>query len=143
LENYKLGYMWGFVSRLSPKPLEIPPALAAILEPETIGALLHAEIAKASAPEASEFYAGLSDGLKRENFSPPAPYIIYLVLALAWPEVSVLKNMTQIHGWLEQHLGSNLTGSRDRIAKICQKIRLPLTDKGGRPKGKPRNRPTS
>ena len=99
---------------------------------------MHAELAKAPTAEAAGFYAGFSDGLKRGQLSPRSPFIIYAILAVAWPELSVLKNVTQIHEWFSSNLGANLTGTRDRIAKICQKIRMPLLDKGGRPTSKPR-----
>lgn len=137
-ENYRLGYFWARVTRLCPDSMRLEPALAEILSPEDLSSMLHNEMAKAPPLDAADFYAGFADGLKREDFSPSPPFVIYLVFAVMWAEISTLKNLTAIHRFLEANLGSNLTGTRDRIAKICQKIRLPLTDKGGRPKGKPR-----
>lgn len=134
-ENYQMGFMFGLISHLPiPQALEAEPALLAVASPEQLTNLLHTEFAKAPMAEAADFYEGFSDGLRRGELSPRSPYLIYLVFALAWPEISGLKNITQIHDWLEQCLGGNMTGTRDRIAKICQKIRLPLADKGGRPK---------
>jgi hypothetical protein len=138
-ENYQIGFMFGVISRLPiPQSLEAEPALMAVASPEQLTKLVHAEFAKTPMAEAADFYEGFSDGLRRGELSPRLPYVIYLVFAVGWPEISGLKNVTQIHDWLEKHLGGNMTGSRDRIAKICQKIRLPLADKGGRPKQKPR-----
>ena len=138
-ENYQVGFMFGVISRLPmPESLEAEPALLAVASPEHLTKLLHAEFAKAPVAEAADFYAGFSDGLRLGELSPRSPYVIYLIFAVVWPEMSELKNVTQIHEWLEKHLGTNMTGTRDRIAKICQKIRMPLADKGGRPKQKPR-----
>jgi hypothetical protein len=143
-ENYQSGFMLGLIRRVPmPGSLEAEPALSAVASPEQLTNLAHAEIAKASADDAADFYAGLSDGLKRGKLSPRSPYLIYLVFAVAWPELSELKNVTQLYAWFETNLGSNMAGTRDRIAKICQKVRMPLTDKGGRPKQKPRNAPKS
>jgi hypothetical protein len=143
-ENYRIGFMVGLINRLPmPKSLEAEPALLAVASPGNLTSLLHSEFAKAPATDAADFYAGFSDGLNRGQLSPRSPYVIYLLFATAWPELSDLKNVTHLHAWLETNLGSNLTGSRDRIAKICQKVRMPLTDKGGRPKRKPRTAPTS
>jgi hypothetical protein len=143
-ENYRLGFMSGVISRLPmPKSLEAEPALLALASPENLTRLLHAEYAKAPSNDAADFYAGFSNGLKRGELSPRSPYAVYLCFAAAWPELSELKNVTQLHSWLEANLGPNMTGTRDRIAKICQKIRMPLSDKGGRPARKPRNGPRS
>lgn len=139
-ENYRLGYSWGRINRLPPESFTLEPMVAEVLSPEALNPMLHAEMAKTCPSEESDFYAGFSDGLKREGFSPSAPFVIYFAFAVMWAEISAMKNLAEIHRWLEANLGSNLTGTRDRIAKICQKIRLPLTDKGGRPKRKPRNR---
>ena len=139
-KNYQIGFMIGLISRVPiPETLEAEPALLAVASPEILMKLLHVEFAKAPAADAAAFYAGFSDGLERGQLSPRAPFIIYLVFAVAWLDLSKQKNVTQLHAWLETKLGSNMTGSRDRIAKICQKVRMPLADKGGRPKQKPRN----
>jgi len=144
-ENYRIGFMFGVISRLPiPKSAkEAEPALLAVASPENLTPLIHSELAKAPAADAADFYGGFSDGLKRGDLSPRSPYVIYLIFAAAWPELSQLKNVTQLHAWLEKNLGPNLTGSWDRIAKICQKVRIPLTDRGGRPKRKHRNGPRS
>jgi hypothetical protein len=114
------------ISRLPmPKSLEMEPALLAVASPENLTSLLHTEYAKAPASDAADFYAGFADGLKRGQLSPRSPYAIYLIFAAAWPELSKLKNVTELHAWIETNLGANMTGTRDRIAKICQKIRMP------------------
>jgi hypothetical protein len=137
-EIYQFGLLVGIASRLSHNPVKMEPDLLALVNPETLLPLVHAEFAKAPASDAAEFYAGLSEGIKREHFSPASPYMIYFLFALMWPEIAALKNVNQIHNWLETNLGPNITGTRDRIAKICQRLRLPLMDKGGRPRRKPR-----
>ena len=128
------------VRQLSIRFADREPALSAALSPESVNALLHSEMAKAPLQEAADFYDGFAEGLRRGQFLPSGPFIIYMILAIVWPEISAMKNVTEIHRWFEMHIGSNLTGTRDRIAKICQKIRLRFPDKGGRPKGKPRKR---
>jgi hypothetical protein len=101
-ENYQLGFMFGVISRLPmPESLQAEPALLAVASPEQLTNSLHAEFAKAPANDAADFYAGFSDGLKRGELSPRSPYVIYLVFAVAWPELSGLKNVTQLHVWLE------------------------------------------
>ncbi len=143
-ENYRLGLMCGVVSRLpTPKGLAMEPAFCAAVSPEALALLLHAELAKAPACDAAEFYSGFADGLKQGDLSTRPRCVIYLILALVWPELSQLKNVTEIHSWFETNLGPNLTGTRDRVAKICQGIGLRPTDKGGRPKAKPRKAPRS
>ena len=138
-ENYRIGYSLGFAKGLSPQILENERGLNALLTSGGLSQLIHSCMENAPASEAADFYAGLSDGLRRPtDFSPSSPFPVYLLLAIRWREVSRFKNTAQIHAWLESVLGPNLTGQRDRIAKLCQKVRFPFTDKGGRPKGKPR-----
>lgn len=145
-EAYELGIIWGFVRQLGPQLQETQLGLGeqrlmAMLTSGELGQLMHSVMESAPILEAADFYGGLSEGLKRPIvISPSSPFLVYLLLAMMWREVSELKNTTQIHAWLEAILGANLTGSRDRIAKLLQKVRFPLTDKGGRPKGKPRKR---
>jgi hypothetical protein len=138
-ENYRLGYLMGFAKGLSPQVFANERALKALLTSGGLSRLIHSCMENAPVSEAADFYAGLSDALRRPtNFSPSSPFLVYLLLAIKWREASTFKNTAQVHAWLESVLGPNLTGQRDRIAKLCQKVRFPFTDKGGRPKGKPR-----
>jgi len=139
-ENYRLGFMFGLINHLAPKvsaPAQFAPFLT-VLDRGELSKLVHSSMDSTPAPEASDFYAGLADGLKRKELSPTGPFLIYLLLALAWREISSLKNTTEIHAWIEGIIGANLTETRERIGKICKKAGLPLSDKGGRPRGKPR-----
>jgi hypothetical protein len=138
-ESYRFGLLVGMASRLPTNSVKIEPGLLALINPRILTPLIHAEFANAPSSDAAQFYAGFSEGLKRQHFSPAGAYTVYLLFAIMWPEISGLKNINQIHKWFELNLGPNLTGTRDRIAKICQKLHLPLSDKGGRPRKKPRN----
>jgi hypothetical protein len=141
-ESYRLGYMLGMAAGLPRKGMEHEPKLNAHLAPERIKELIPLCVADAQTHEMAEFCRGVADGTERsQNFNPSSRCVVYLLLCMGWQEVSTLKNVGEIHAWLKSIIGTSLTGERDRIAKICQKIRLPLDDKGGRPK-KPRKEAT-
>jgi hypothetical protein len=140
-ENYRLGYLMGIGKGIDPRVFDRERRLGALLTSSELLRLMHSFMESAPMSEAADFYAGLAAGLQKPaGFSPSSPFLVYLVLAIKWREVSAMKNTAQIHTWLEKVLGSNLTGQRDRVAKLLQKIGFPLTDKGGRPKGKLRKR---
>ena len=144
-EQYQLGFSLGLMRSL-PRPhgMELEPELCSLVSsPEGFTPQIHAEVANSPTEEASDFYAGLSEGLKQTSISPTPRCVTFLVLALLWPEFSKFKNVSELHTWLEQKLGENRTGSRDRTAKICWEIGLSFPDKGGRPSRKPRKDPGS
>ncbi len=92
--------------------------------------------------EASEFFDGYADGLRKGmNLEPDSPTWIYFVFALGWREVAELKNTSQIQTWLEKYLPPGLVGDRPRLTKLCRRMKFPLNDKGGRPK-KTKPKPT-
>jgi len=138
-EAYRIGFQWGVISRARPRGLECEAAMGALLDSGQLDKLFHAELQNAPTAEAAEVYAGFSDGLKRgPDISPTGGCVIYAVMAIMWPEVAKLKNINSVHEWLQSVLGPNMTGSRDRVAKLLQNIRFPLSDKGGRPSKKPK-----
>lgn len=143
-EAFRLGSFWALVKQLGPQLQDMQlgegeKRLISLLTSGELSQLIHSAMESAPIAEAAEFYAGLADGLKSPVvFSPSSPFLVYLLLAVMWRDASKLKNTAQIHEWLEKMLGSNLAGNRERLAKLLQKIRFPLADKGGRPKGKPR-----
>jgi hypothetical protein len=143
-EAYQLGFSLALMRSLPrPKGMELEPELCSLVSLEEIAPQIHAEAASAPMAEASDFYAGLSDGLKQTSISPTSRCVTFLMLALLWPELSQFKNVTDLHCWFEQNFGENRTGSRDRTAKICWEIGLRFPDRGGRPSRKPRKDPGS
>lgn len=138
-ENYRLGYMMGFLRRVSPEDVGTEQAVLAVLRSSGVIQAVHAEMERAPLSDAADFYAGFSKALDEpQPFSFGVRAVIHLLLIAGWRGVARLKNTAQVHVWLENLVGPNLTGNRDRVAKLLQKIRFPLTDKGGRPRQKPR-----
>lgn len=141
-EAYRFGYLFALADRATPSLFGTETAVAAWLSSSDLMSQIHAAIRTDPPPVAAEFYAGFSAGLKRGLAISVGPWLIHIILAVAWREVAGFRNLAQLHSWLDQHLGSSLTGTRDRIAKLCQKIHLKFPDKGGRP-AKPRKAPVN
>lgn len=138
-ENYRMGFIAGITSRIRPDWFAGEAGLAQLLGNGTLTQFFHAMVRDAPLADAVDFYAGFADGVLRSgNITPRSPCLVYAIMAIVWQQAAQCKNVRELHAWLSSILGQNLTGSSDRLAKLCQKIRFPFTDKGGRPKSKPR-----
>jgi hypothetical protein len=138
-EGYNLGFLFGIMSNLRPPDQQMEKPLLKFISSPELQSRIHADIREEPATEKAEFYDGFAEGLKADVVDCITGQMkILLLIGLLWDQSGCCNNVKELHEWLVGVLGANLTGSRDRIAKICQKIKFPLNDKGGRPKTKPR-----
>jgi len=137
-ENYHLGYLLGLIQDETPQILKHEKRLARALAPDQLMALMPRVVNELGAG-APEFLEGWAEGIRSKgDFSPSNRCKVYAVMLVKWREVAKKRNVSEVQLWLEQHFPSNQVGSRERIAKLLQKIRFPLSDRGGRPRAKPR-----
>lgn len=140
-EMFRLGFLYGLISRAKPELFGDEADLLKMFGTGALEQFVHTIMRNAPADDASTFYAGYSVGILRsESLSLSAPSLVYVIISIGWRHAASCRNVGEMQAWLDGILGRNLTGSRDRVAKLCQKIGFPLSDKGGRPKGKPRKR---
>lgn len=138
-EFYRLGFLVGLSRKLMPEIFNVEKKLAAFFANSDLMDLAMKMIRNESDISIADFHRGYADGiLEGKQITPSTTLPVYAVFVIKWQEMAELKNVSQVVTLLETYLPSNLVGSRDRIAKLCQRIRFPLTDKGGRPKLKPR-----
>ena len=138
-QNYKLGYFASITKRMQPEDFGKEKELAALLKPAEIIKALVATTLDENPSDAADMCEGLAKGLKNQNeVESSGPTIVFALLALQWREIQKMKNLTELHSWFTETIGSSLTGSRDRFKKLTSQIGLRYSDKGGRPKkGKP------
>lgn len=138
-ENYRMGYIAGVTSRIKPDWFEGEAALGQLLGNGALTQFFHSIMRDEPLADAVDFYAGFAEGLPRSSgITPRSSCLVYSIVVIGWRQVSQFKNVRELHAWLCSILGPNLTGSTDRLAKLLRKIKFPLSDKGGRPKRKPR-----
>lgn len=136
-DAFQLGFIMALRRKARPEDFGSERALAEFVNFPELNKFVHAGMETETETNASEFYEGLANGLKKGEVTISGPVSVYSVLALNWREVEKLKNLTEFHAMLQQLIGANLAGSRDRLAKLTRKIGLRFSDKGGRPRKKP------
>ena len=138
-EMFRFGFLYGLINRTKPELFGDEADLLKMFGSGVLEQLVHASMRQAPVIDASAFYAGYSEGILRsESPSLSTPSLVYVIIGIGWRHAASCRNVREMQTWLDGILGRNLTGSRDRVAKLCQKIGFPFSDKGGRPKGKPR-----
>lgn len=138
-ENFRLGHLCSLMKTARPEDFGSERAVAEFIVSNNVDGLIQTELAKEPPTEQADYHAGMANGL-RNGLTISGPVILYMLVAIKWREIQKLKNITEFHSWLQQLMGANQTGSRDRIAKFARRIGLRFGDKGGRPASKPRKR---
>lgn len=89
--------------------------------------------------EALEFFEGLAQG-QRHDFDKSGQMLLtdatplYIILLLHWPEITKMKNITELHAYLEKlNLLPPQSIDLERLQKLCYRLGLRLTHRG-RPK---------
>lgn len=91
------------------------------------------------AKDASEYYRGLSDGLKGIGAGVPGDRsneatAIHWVLAMWWRLIARFESVTQLHDFLCRLLGPTVIGDKKRVEKICERLELRFRRPGRPPK---------
>jgi hypothetical protein len=95
-------------------------------------------------PQVVEFFREFSFALSRtvdetgEMKGETTASVVYLVVALFWPEIEKMRTVEQLHNWLQKLLGSGMAGSLSRTKAMCRHLGLKFA-----PRGRPKNKDTS
>lgn len=99
---------------------------------------LHTRAGDLPAHEASEYYRGLSEGLRGVGRNIPGDRSndatdIYLLMGMWWRRIDRLESITELHTLLVRLLGAPRVGDKKRVEKICERIGLTLRAPGRPP----------